>query len=728
MIQYGYANFEKRGYRVASENAFFHSGGSERQQALSKLMRNVSGPTQNRISYLGIRTDLGISSENPRFYFQMSGQEAARSADFAQGYVWDVKENYIFGRDFPKILQLRFMERETLCSLPVRTCEGAFPDIALTDAPCLPDGFCRAVLGEEILGDILERLLQGQKVLLRLNKKGEEADRLARQVLWQVYGCLPYGVRECAGFCTNVTAVRFCGEKEDRLAEAVGFCLADRDAPLPDTVPGYAVLDMESPLGGKCREAEREEFLRFLMRDGKREDYFEHLFSAVEEGWDGGVPLQLYEDYFYLYRMPNGRREALSNGEVFGWCEWYGRNRIGNDRIKAIFLGKIRESLTEKEMQNFLWNKDNLEKLMPPRNNEEPLADLSQYTEEAEKVFGLFEDICKKYLPDPQDGMRRLGTILTEYLLEWTGADCLVKGCQNGPDAEGRCGGLEELERLARLTESQKDDRSVLGLAWEAVYSQIRSVLGEVKEEKAQKERQEEEREKALLSEFADAWNRKAVTLDRKLELLWKLEKGEYPAAGRTETFYQRAAGLVQEDWANGKYGGAELLRNLSLCRELAQIRKESVRDLVEALWRIDLFDKRYCEGLLKNHEEWESLAVIFGRKANLYYDTKLLVCMEAKEAVSWLENLFQKYGNGFGLHDVEELLEQGRNEEIGEGNPEDRYRMEEPISKQADSLGKEEEQDRDGVQIGRFWAAGTVLLACELAAALWVVSAWFRM
>ncbi len=725
MIQYGYANFGKKGYRIASKNAFFHSGSPEREQAFYKLMQNVSGSTQNKVCYLGITTDLGISSENPRFYFQRSGQETARSADFAQGYVWNVKENYIFGRDFPQILRLQFMEQETLCGLPVQECGDAFPDIALADASFLPEDFCAALLDSKILGEILERLLEGQKVLLRLNRKGEEADRLARKVLLQVYECLPYGVRERAGFCTNVTAVRFEGEEEDRLAQSVCFCLADSDAELPDSIAGYTVLEMEKPPEGKCRETKREEFLRFLLEDEKREDYFEHLFSEIEERQDGKVSLQLYQDYFYLlYRMPKKRREKLSDEEVFEWCEWYDRNRLGNDRIKEIFLETVQESLTKEEMQNFLWNKDVLKKLLPSHVTGQRLAKLSQYTREAEKVFALFEDICKKYLPDPQDGMRGLGNVLVEPLLKWTGADMLIEGCKTGPDPENGRSNLEYLKMLVRLTEAEKNDQSVLGLAWGEIHSYLQSFLGEAEEANIEKERRERGEEEKLLSEFARDWKRKI--LGDKLQLLLKLEKGEYSAAGQRERFYGEAAEIVQKDWEDGEYGGTKLLRNLPFCCELAQLRKESVQALVETLWRVDLLDKIYCEELLKRRREWEMLAAIMDRKAELYYDTKLLIRMEVKEAVFWLDNLFQQCGREFTRQDAEGCLEQKKDTKAEKRNPEDVCRMEEPVSEQTGSLEEEEKQNRDGALIERFWAAGTVLLVCELAAALWVVFAWF--
>ena len=95
MFQYGYTNFQKKGYRFASENEFFHASLKNRNAKLAQLVNHVdtkhtayleAEPT----AYLGIFTDLDSNQENQRYYFQRSGRILERNAGYAQGYVQDV--------------------------------------------------------------------------------------------------------------------------------------------------------------------------------------------------------------------------------------------------------------------------------------------------------------------------------------------------------------------------------------------------------------------------------------------------------------------------------------------------------------------------------------------------------------------------------------------------------------------------------------------------------------
>lgn len=139
MFQYGYTNFQKKGYRFASENEFFHASLKNRNAKLAQLVNHVdtkhtayleAEPT----AYLGIFTDLDSNQENQRYYFQRSGRILERNAGYAQGYVQDVaKENdeAFFREPFLQLLWVPFRTGQELVQLPSEDCDRYFPDVTV---------------------------------------------------------------------------------------------------------------------------------------------------------------------------------------------------------------------------------------------------------------------------------------------------------------------------------------------------------------------------------------------------------------------------------------------------------------------------------------------------------------------------------------------------------------------------------------------------------------------
>ena len=177
MFQYGYTNFQKKGYRFASENEFFHASLKNRNAKLAQLVNHVdtkhtayleAKPT----AYLGIFTDLDSNQENQRYYFQRSGRILERNAGYAQGYVQDVaKENdeAFFREPFLQLLWVPFRTGQELVQLPSEDCDRYFPDVTV-DAFHLEQNPIK--LEQGLLLRILEELLKGHRLVLHIDQQG----------------------------------------------------------------------------------------------------------------------------------------------------------------------------------------------------------------------------------------------------------------------------------------------------------------------------------------------------------------------------------------------------------------------------------------------------------------------------------------------------------------------------------------------------------------------------
>ena len=302
MFQYGYTNFQKKGYRFASENEFFHASLKNRNAKLAQLVNHVdtkhtayleAEPT----AYLGIFTDLDSNQENQRYYFQRSGRILERNAGYAQGYVQDVaKENdeAFFREPFLQLLWVPFWTGQELVQLPSEDCDRYFPDVTV-DAFHLEQNPIK--LEQGLLLRILEELLKGHRLVLHIDQQGDQAPQYSLGVLRHIYECLPYAMRRNCGFATNVAPERFSTNIDaDRLPGAVQLCLVDGDVELPGRVSGFTVLEMGEtyPVADENRE-----FLQMLTVDS---DTRRNFFEMVQENY--GFHHASMEEYRTMYQVP----------------------------------------------------------------------------------------------------------------------------------------------------------------------------------------------------------------------------------------------------------------------------------------------------------------------------------------------------------------------------------------------------------------------------------------
>lgn len=308
MFQYGYTNFQKKGYRFASENEFFHASLKNRNAKLAQLVNHVdtkhtayleAEPT----AYLGIFTDLDSNQENQRYYFQRSGRILERNAGYAQGYVQDVaKENdeAFFREPFLQLLWVPFRTGQELVQLPSEDCARYFPDVTV-DAFHLEQNPIK--LEQGLLLRILEELLKGHRLVLHIDQQGDQAPQYSLGVLRHIYECLPYAMRRNCGFATNVAPERFSTNIDaDRLPGAVQLCLVDGDVELPGRVSGFTVLEMGEtyPVADENRE-----FLQMLTVDS---DTRRNFFEMVQENY--GFHHASMEEYRTMYEPTDGNNPS----------------------------------------------------------------------------------------------------------------------------------------------------------------------------------------------------------------------------------------------------------------------------------------------------------------------------------------------------------------------------------------------------------------------------------
>ena len=354
MFQYGYADFQQNGYQFASENAFFHSELLNRKTKLAQLVNHVDTAqhtayiTTEPVAYLGIFTDLDSNQETPRYYFQKSGRIKARNASYAQGYV-ESAENEEERRDFFSktlllLLSAPFLSGETLTQLPSSDCNRYFPDI---ESEKLEPHLTPATLDHGLLLHILNEMLRGHRLILHIDRQGDEAPDYSRRILLRIYECLPYAVRCSRGFATNVAPERFSTTIEsDRLPGAVQLCLVDGDVALPSRVPGFVTLDMRQHYSSEDL-GDNLKFLQMLTTNSLTR---EHFFDIVQENYgDNNASM---EEYRTMYELESDLELPCGDEAIRVWAEDYRKL----PKITSIICRRVAERLNLSAAEQALYH------------------------------------------------------------------------------------------------------------------------------------------------------------------------------------------------------------------------------------------------------------------------------------------------------------------------------------------------------------------------------------
>lgn len=359
MFRYGYTNFQQKGYRFASENEFFHTSLVNRNTKLAQLVNHVDTAhtayaETEPVAYLGIFTDLDSNQEDARYYFQQSGRMTARNAAYAQGYVQDVsaeKTDEFFKEAFLRLLGAPFLTGEALEKLPSDDCDRYFPDMSVNS---IDSTLHAADLDQGLLLHILNEMLQGHRVILHLDRQGDDTPLYSRSILLRIFECLPYDARRSHGFATNVAPERFTtGNAADRLPGAVQLCLVDGDVKLPERVSGFKILDMKNIYASEGLEKNLD-FLQMLTRKGPTR---EHFFEMVQSyyGLDSINRSISMEEYRAMYKLETDLELSCSEQTIATWAEDY----AALPKLRDVICNRIAEksnllSAAEKELSGVL--------------------------------------------------------------------------------------------------------------------------------------------------------------------------------------------------------------------------------------------------------------------------------------------------------------------------------------------------------------------------------------
>lgn len=455
MLQYGYANFSESGYQLVSEAPFLQD--SDRVKQLGSLTHYVMNTSpayraQGQMTYTGLLTDLGYRGETPRYYFQASGPSFVRGGSCAHGYV-QADEPEFFGAPFLRLLRARFQAPRAIQALPAAGCAAHFPDIGF---PPVDDAITPAPMDEALLAAVVEQLLQSGRVLLRLDRQGDEAPAYARRVLLRIYSCLPYAARKFCGFITGVPMSRVvCPESGDELPASVKLILVDGDAQLPDRLPGIALFDMNAPAPAAKRRPNAAAFLDFLLggEADRRERYFSMVSQALESvDNQRSLPMQTYLDAFQMQELAD---RPFCMASLHQWANWLQRNQgVVAAGMRAQFLRLLAEKITAETAAACLTGPEGAG-VLPPLESFSQLwqparAAAEEETASASAILALLEAVL------PPEAAADLGRKLSDWYYEAAAEQVRPLLLQAG-DGTGRLlptpGAIDALDRLRRQAE-----------------------------------------------------------------------------------------------------------------------------------------------------------------------------------------------------------------------------------------------------------------------------------
>lgn len=357
MQQYIYGNIGHRQYTYLSTSPDFFSDSRRVEELRHLVTYDIYGKHQGlqpgeHQCYWGLTTDLNIPGEPERLYLQCSGADTYRSAFYAQGYMSDSKDGFLYGKEFLQLLRLHFPAgEETLERADRQSLSEIFP------RPELEDSLSPAELDPELLRSILLLLLQGRKVLLRIDAAGREAMHRSREILLAVYSRLPYGQRRLNGFVTGCTPAQLQNE-ENMLPGAISLILVDSDTPASELyLDGAQLLDMNEPVKPVPRSFQGKvlpytALLDYLAQSDMDtlDSFFETASQNIEQ--DRSPTLADYSLTLELFKQVS---RPITDAVLAEWAIQMQSGSLQGE-LRQMLLDNICQRVTEGQMQEYLLN------------------------------------------------------------------------------------------------------------------------------------------------------------------------------------------------------------------------------------------------------------------------------------------------------------------------------------------------------------------------------------
>lgn len=255
MQRYIYGDLNKAGYQTASSDAAFFTAHAK---ALAKLMYYDTGakhgdlPQDQHKSFWMLTTDLMALDGKSYLFLQESGMDPHRLATVVQGYRSDPEERELYGPEFLRLFDTRFLSSGEALAL------AETEPLQAVSVEELPREEIRpAALQGELLEGIILALFQEKRVIIRLNSEGAAAMAESKAFLKAIYQRLPYEIRRNTGCLTGATLPCL------KISKAFRIILMDGDADITGirSSADQTLFDLRTGVIPKAPESELGRFL-----------------------------------------------------------------------------------------------------------------------------------------------------------------------------------------------------------------------------------------------------------------------------------------------------------------------------------------------------------------------------------------------------------------------------------------------------------------------------------
>lgn len=563
MKQYIYGNIEKKGYiYLSSDSKFFLD--PHKAQAMPHLVcydttcRHGDLAPEEHQCYWMLTTDLNIPGEESRLFLQASGFHPDRGAIYAHGFISEDTDTDLYGPKLLERMRTRFCSGVEIAELKTtdfpRACAEAPVDTSLSPAP-LP------VLTLERL---LQTLLLGRKLILRLPQTGRAAMRSSREILLNIYSRLPYLLRRSNGFVTGMSSHKIL-DTTNTLPAAITICLMDRDADasgLPPLGTEYFTLSETGELSeasGRTLPPIQSKLATFLASEDpeKLDGFFrfcQQLIRMASEGFQPGIGN--YELFLLFYTLGSQTEQDITDEQI-SLCA---ANLYGIDgklkNLKAELYRRVEKVLSPQRLAQYLCGKitdfEDLYRLGIPDPQEQKTILSGTVNKVSDTNAALTMRLAQNYYTSPDD----IRTLLRPLAVRFSELACLKYPALVEPDPKA--------ETIRTLEAMQLEDTPG-GSIKERLINLVHNAL--------------RKRRAAVVSKYED--NRR-IQLEQGIQAIrsWPLH--------------------YTPDSLEGLY--AQLESDYSLCDELMFSWNPLIgQKLVEACGAVVLQNTAQCGGLLEN-------------------------------------------------------------------------------------------------------------------------------
>lgn len=323
MKQYIYGNIEKKGYiYLSSDPKFFLD--PQKAQVMPHLVcydttcRHADLLPGDHQCYWMLTTNLNIPSEQPHLFLQASGFHPDRGATYAHGFFSDSEDTDLYGPRFLDLMKASFKSGQDIAELKVTY----FPQ-ALSDLP-QDTHLAPMQLPVNTLEILLDTLLQGRKLILRLPQAGRAAMRSSRELLLSLYARLPYALRQTNGFVTGMSSHKIL-DTTNTLPAAITIYLMDNDAAtdgLPPLGTEYFTLSEDGELSnstGRPLPPVRSHLAAFLASESpeKLDDFFCFCQQLTTLATGNFVPsTSNYELFLFFYTLGSQTYREITDEQI----------------------------------------------------------------------------------------------------------------------------------------------------------------------------------------------------------------------------------------------------------------------------------------------------------------------------------------------------------------------------------------------------------------------------